>query len=566
MAGSMGEGEPGRIDAEFVRALALALGADRVDTSAVAREAYARDLSALGHLAFAAAAVPDAPGGPGAAASGGLRPPDVVARPRDVAGVQAVVRLAAARRAPVIPWGAGSGVCGGTFAPHGGVALDLKGLDRIGPFDPESQLVRVEAGVNGQLLEDWLAARGFTAGHFPSSITCTTVGGWVAARGAGQLSTRYGKVEDMLAGLEVVLASGELAATPVAPRAATGPDWNQVFCGSEGVLGVIVAVTLRVQRAPAVRWFRSWELPTLAPALDAVRELLQRGARPAAVRLYDPLDTLLVARAGDAPPLAEVPALGAGGAAGGPLDEAPLAPEWPGSAWSPRGLLAALRAARVDLGHAAEQALLARPALLNRLTGTIPGVGCLLLLTFEGDPALVAAEAGLADDVLRARGAVDRGPGPAETWWRNRLAVSFKQSAVYTGGGFVDTCEVATRWSRLLELHDRVREAVSPHALVMAHFSHAYLDGCSIYFTFAGPREDPAATRARHAAAWRAALDATVACGAVVSHHHGVGVLKADALRASHGPLHDALVRLKRALDPADVLNPGKLGIPRLGP
>lgn len=540
--GSAATGDEPGLDPGSLALLREALGEDLVDAREVTREAYARDLSALGHLAFRR--------------PGGLRLPDAVARPRDVAGVQAVLRLASARGFAVVPWGAGSGVCGGTLAVRGGVALDLKGLDRLLEVDRTSLLVRVQAGMNGQLFEEALQREGLTAAHHPSSITCSTVGGWVAARGAGQLSTRYGKVEDMVVSLEVVLPDGTLVTTPAAPRAATGPDWNQLFTGSEGLLGVIVAATLRVHRLPPLRLFRSYEFPDLERALDAVREGLQRGARPAAVRLYDPLDTLLVARSGDPrpappPPDAEAP------------DDAPLAPWWPLSRVSPGGLLRALAARVPDVRHGAERALLARPELLNRLTARIPGVGCLLVLTFEGhDQDLVGAEEAVFRRACEARGGEDRGPVPAETWWNNRLAVSFKQSGVYAMGGFVDTMEVATSWSRLLELHERVRAALAPHALVMAHFSHAYADGCSIYFTFAALQGDPDDARARHAAAWADGLAAVVACGAAVSHHHGVGLLKGEALRASHGPLHELLARVKETLDPRGIMNPGKLGLP----
>jgi alkyldihydroxyacetonephosphate synthase len=532
--------QPSGLDAESLSRLREALGPDRVDDRAVTREAYARDLSALSHLAFRL--------------PGQLRAPDAVARPKDVAGVQAVLRLANERRFAVIPYGAGSGVCGGTLAVRGGVALDLKGLDRILDIDRRSLLVRVQAGVNGQLFEEALQREGLTAAHHPSSITCSTVGGWVAARGAGQLSTRYGKVEDMVVGVEVVLPDGTLVSTLVAPRSATGPDWNQLFTGSEGTLGVIVACTLRVHRLPPLRLFRSFEFEDLTRALSAIREGLQRGARPAAVRLYDPLDTLLVAGAKDPKPAP--PATIAD-------DEAPVAPWWPLSRVSPKGLLRALGDKLPDLRHGAERALLARPELLNRMTNTIPGVGCLLLLTFEGQDAdLLGAEEAVFRRACEAEGGRDRGPTAAETWWRNRIAVSFKQSGVYAMGGFVDTMEVATTWSNLLNLHERVREALGPHALVMAHFSHAYVDGCSIYFTFAGLQGDPATAPERHRAAWTAALDAVVAAGAAVSHHHGIGLLKGEALRASQGALHDVFIKVKTALDPRGIMNPGKLGLP----
>src|SRR5262249_6803749 len=152
-------------------------------------------------------------------------------------------RLANERGFAVVPWGAGSGVCGGTVAVRGGVALDLKGLDRILRIDTRSLIVEAEAGINGQHLEDALNREGLTLGHFPSSMWCSTLGGWLAARGAGQLSTLYGKIEDRVLGLEAVLPTGEIVRTIATPRSATGPDWNQLFVGCEGTLGVITRAT-----------------------------------------------------------------------------------------------------------------------------------------------------------------------------------------------------------------------------------------------------------------------------------------------------------------------------------
>lgn len=533
---------PTTLPETLTEALRALLGS-RLDLSAVGREAYARDLSTLGHLGLADAREGAASEAPWA------QPPQAVARVQSVAEVQAVHRACLAAKVPVIPFGAGSGVCGGTLAIRGGVMLDLKGLAAL-EIDQRSLLIEVGAGLNLQLLEERLSREGLTLGHHPSSITCSTIGGAVAARGAGQLSTRYGKVEDMVVSLQVVLGCGTLVSTgPRAPRAATGPDWAQLFTGSEGTLGTIVSCTLRVHRVPALRLFRSYSFPSLEPALEAVRLAIQRGAKPAAVRLYDPLDTLLVARSKDAPPLA--------------ADEAPLGGSWPLSLLSLGRVKEALGRALPELKERAERALLARPALANRLSESIPGVGCLLVLTFEGEPSLAEAEEALFAEVALAQGGAAQGPEPAERWWRNRIAVSFKQSGVYAMGGFVDTMEVATSWSRLLELHERVRAALSPHALVMAHFSHAYAEGCSIYFTFAALRDSPAETRARYEACWREGLAAAVAAGACLSHHHGVGLLKGEALRAAQGPLHERVFQpIKAALDPMNLLNPGKLGLP----
>lgn len=532
----------GELAERLIERLRDATAPDRVDVSHVAREAYARDLSTLGHLGFAF----------GDTTAAGFPPPQAVVRPITVAEVQAVVRVCAESGTPVVPWGAGSGVCGGTIAVHGGIALDLKGLDRIVRLDKISELVTVESGMNLQLLEEALGREGLTLGHHPSSITCSTIGGAVAARGAGQLSTRYGKIEDMVVSLEVVLADGTLVKTPTVPRAATGPDFNQLFVGCEGTLGVIVASTLRLTRLPALRLFRSYSFPTVDDALEAIRETLQRGARPAAVRLYDPLDTLMVARSGDAAP---APAAEQAPEPGG------LSAIWPLSRLSLSGLGDLLGQALPEAARLGKKALLSQPKLANRLIASLPGTS-LLILTFEGEPELARAEAAIAARACAERGGEDKGAEPAERWWRNRIAVSFKQSDVYAMGGFVDTMEVATTWDRLSELHERVRAAISAHALVMAHFSHAYPEGCSIYFTFVAMQEDPAATEARYRAAWSDGLAAVVACGAAVSHHHGVGLLKGDAMRDSLGALHEVLVQVKNAVDPRGILNPGKLGLP----
>jgi len=525
----------------FVAAARELLG-ERFDQGGPALEAYSRDLSTLGHLGFADRQA-------GESLQPFAREPQAVAHVQSVAEIAALTKACVEHEVPLIPFGAGSGVCGGTLAIRGGVMLDLKALQSL-EIDQRSLLITVGAGYNLQLLEDRLQREGLTLGHHPSSITCSTIGGAVAARGAGQLSTRYGKIEDMVVALEVVLPCGTPVVTgPRAPRAATGPDWAQVFTGSEGVLGTITSCTLRVHRLPALRLYRSYSFPTLEAALEASRLALQRGVRPAALRLYDPLDTLMVARSKEAPALES---------------EAPISGSWPLSKISLRGLKTALAKVLPDFKETAERALLARPEWVNSLTGKLPGVGCLLILTFEGEPTLARAEEAIFEEVASAQGGVSQGPEPAERWWRNRIAVSFKQSGVYSMGGFVDTMEVATSWSQLMELHEAVRAALSPHALVMAHFSHAYAEGCSIYFTFVALRgDDPQATRERYEACWRDGLAAAVAAGACVSHHHGVGLLKGEALRAAQGDLHSLVFQpFKAALDPRNLLNPGKLGLP----
>ncbi len=212
-----------------------------------------------------------------------------VARPASTAEVAAVLAVCAASRIPVTAAGGRSGVCGNAVPVFGGVALDMTGLSGIVAADPESLIIDVRAGTFGDQLEaDLRSLHGLTLGHWPQSMAISTVGGWLACRSAGQYSTRYGKIEDMVIGLEVALADGRVIRTGgAAPRAACGPDLNQLFVGSEGTLGVITEARLRAAPAPVAERRSAYRFASFEEGLDACRLMLRRGARPAVLRLYD---------------------------------------------------------------------------------------------------------------------------------------------------------------------------------------------------------------------------------------------------------------------------------------
>jgi len=211
-----------------------------------------------------------------------------VCRPADAVEVADVLRCCNEARVPVTAAGGRSGVCGASVPAFGGVVLDLTALDGIVAVDHESLLVDVRAGTFGTGLEGQLRDEyGLTLGHWPQSIDLSTVGGWLACRSAGQLSTRYGKIEDMVAGLDVVLADGTAIRTGGAPRGATGPDLTQLFVGSEGTLGVITGARLRVHPVPPAEARAAYGFPSFVAGLDACRRVLRRGGTPAVLRLYD---------------------------------------------------------------------------------------------------------------------------------------------------------------------------------------------------------------------------------------------------------------------------------------
>ena len=214
--------------------------------------------------------------------------PGVVMFPRSTHDVATVLRIAHNAHIPVTPQGGRSGVVGGAIPTTGGIALDLTRLNSVISLDEESMTVTVESGCFGPDLENYLNQRGFTAGHFPQSFELATVGGWLACRGAGQLSNRYGKIEDIVRGLTVVLANGTIIETGNrGPRSAVGPDLTQIFVGSEGTLGVITNATLTIRRLASHRAVAAYSFVTVREGLDACRRIIQRDARPAVLRLYD---------------------------------------------------------------------------------------------------------------------------------------------------------------------------------------------------------------------------------------------------------------------------------------
>ena len=222
-----------------------------------------------------------------------------VSRPTTTQQVAAIAALCHHERIPLTVGGGRSGVSGGAVPAYGGVLLDITGLRGVGPVDVASGVVEVAAGTFGPDLERQLAADDLSVGHFPQSFDLATVGGWIACRGAGQYSTRYGKIEDLVVGLEVVLADGRVVRTGGAPAAAVGPDLNQLFVGSEGTLGIVTRAWLRAHRRPPVERRAAYRLASFADGIDTCRRVLRCGATPAVLRLYDEFESLGGGRGGD---------------------------------------------------------------------------------------------------------------------------------------------------------------------------------------------------------------------------------------------------------------------------
>jgi alkyldihydroxyacetonephosphate synthase len=447
-------------------------------------------------------------------AGDGARAPDAVVFPSSDEQVAGVLGLCASEGVAVVPFGGGTSVVGGVEPERGThsavIALDLTRLARLRDIDEQSLTATVEPGMLGPDLERELGQRGVTLGHFPQSFEYSTVGGWVAARSAGQASTGYGRIDELVEAVRCITPAGELA-TLDAPASAAGPSLRELVVGSEGTLGVISSATLRVRQLPATRHYEAWSFEDFETGVEAFRVMEQAGASPDVGRLSDEDETRLTM------------ALGARGGVAEKVGRTYL---------------------RV-FGHER---------------------GCLAFTGFEGTPDDVAARRGRAAEILRAGGAVSLGTRPGRSWLRNRFAAPYLRDELMDRGVMVETLETATSWSNLHVLYKAVGGALrdslgqrgTPPA-VMCHVSHLYRSGASLYFTFIAKQEQGAELD-QWRAAKRAACDAIVAAGGTITHHHAVGTDHREWLPAEVGVLGvDVLRAVKERVDPSAIMNPGKL-------
>lgn len=480
--------------------------------------------------------------------------PGAIVQPRTDHEVLAIVQWARRTGTPIVPYGAGSGVCGGTLTDGDGVVVDLKRLKSIVETNEDDMTMRVESGIIGMNMEVELQRRGLTLGHFPSSLYCSSMGGYLAARSAGQYSSRYGKIEDMVASMRVITGTGEAIETGPSPNASNprqltpdcGPDLTQLFVGSEGTLGIITESTVRINRMPSKQIYRGFQFPDPTSALEAIREMMQQGLRPAVVRLYDEFDSLLAKRK-------------SGGGGSQSLRARALTAKLGEVAMEvlPVPVASELKGRMSGVSKALLGRILGQPLTLNALIDVLPA-DCLLVVGFEGESPIIDNEADLAFDLLGRYG-IDLGREPGEHWLQNRMSVSYKQSPMFDAGAFVDTMEVSTTWSNLQRLYESVRRALAPHVLVMAHFSHVYPEGSSIYFTFAGFGPDHQETLRRYEATWATGLEAVARAGGSIAHHHGVGVSKSGFTERDHPGGRPLFAALKQTFDPDGIMNPGKV-------
>jgi alkyldihydroxyacetonephosphate synthase len=441
--------------------------------------------------------------------------PAAVVAPRNHDETIAVIQACEMAGVAIVPTGGGTSVVGGLAARGLRIAILTYRMRDVINVDEQSHVVRVQAGITGPLLEPILAARGLTLGHLPQSWEQASIGGYVATRSAGQASSGYGRSDDMVEGVRLAAPIGEWRVGHT-PASAAGPHLLELVIGSEGSLGVITEVDLRVRSLPRSRKYEAFMMPSFEAGLEMFRALAHAGISADVMRLSDAPETqtTMLMSAPD-------------GVAG-------------------RALNGYLRGRGVD-----------------RQTRS------LVILGWEGrDNQDVSRRRSAAKSFLRRWNAVSLPGKPGESWRRHRFSGPYLRDSLIDAGYLVETLETATRWSNVLELRSAIHEALtssltssSTTPYVMTHVSHVYETGASLYTTVitVADRNDPLGQ-------WRQAkieaTNAIMAKGGTVTHHHAIGRDHAPWLLSEVGEPGITLLRsVKAVFDPRGICNPGVLGL-----
>ncbi len=441
--------------------------------------------------------------------------PDGVAFPKDSAEVRQLLDLAQQHDFDVIPYGGGTSVVGHInplASARAVLTINLSDMNQLLAFDEESQLATFGAGTPGPILEQQLKERGYTLGHYPQSWELSTVGGWVASRSSGQQSLRYGRIEQMFAGGRIETLKGSME-IPAIPASSAGPDLREIFMGTEGRMGIVTEVKVRVTPLPQKETFHVAFLPNWQTGVATLRTMAQQKLQLSMLRLSNLMETItMLYSSSDADATAA-------------LNES-------------------MSAAGLDDN---------KVMLTFGVTGSEEQHRAALA---QAQAAITAAGGQLAPDSM------------GDHWAHGRFGAPYWRETLWEAGYAVDTMETAVNWDKVIDTVAAIEgaiasqaEALNGKAHVYTHLSHVYGQGCSVYTTYIFTcREDFSATKAYWKQIKHAGAQATVDQGGTISHQHGVGFDHKTYLPNEKGELGiEALQHLLNLFDPDARMNPGKL-------
>lgn len=449
------------------------------------------------------------------------RIPDVVVYPATEEEVQAVVDLAVANDAVLIPFGGGSNISG-SLTPQAAeerqiISLDMGRMNQVLEIDEGSGLARIQAGGLGPDIEAQLNPRGWTMGHQPDSFKHSTLGGWIATRSSGMQSDRYGDIADITRGLRVVQPGKVLVLRPL-PSTSTGPSVREMILGSEGRLGVITEAWVNVHRLPENREVIAYLFPNWAAGLGAMRDISVSDASPSITRVSDGNET---------------------------------------------GFSLATRKESTSLSGKVG------PLLFDFLEkrGWDLEKACISYIGYEGGSAKVRADKGIVGKIIGKHGGIKLGKGPGALYDQKKFDTPYIRDFLLDRGAVGDVSETAAPWERLGEVYHRAIKAanrafdeIGVKGYIMCHLSHSYHSGACLYFTFGFPPNPDGDFLTQYDVVKTAIQQAFIDGGGTLSHHHGVGTDHSPWLEQDISVAGvDTMVGLLRSVDPSRNLNPGTL-------
>jgi alkyldihydroxyacetonephosphate synthase len=436
-----------------------------------------------------------------------LTPPDAVLYPRTEKEIEKILAICSDNGIAIIPLGGQSSVTRGVETPKGGISLDLtKHFNKVLEVNEINSTSTVQSGMFGPAFEDVLNNYGekYTCGHFPQSFEYSTVGGWVAAKGAGQASTGYGKIEHMVLSLKVITPSGVIE-TKTYPASAQGWDLYQTFIGSEGTLGIITEVTMKIHKyCPENTQYASYIFKSFESAVSVMRMVMQSGIGvPHLFRISDPEETEIAFKTMDF--------------------EGTLSDKF-----------------------------------LNIL-GYKSGKRCLMFVAIEGSRSYTKQVKSSIAKIAKKNGAFSLGAKPTKKWLDQRYSSAYLRDPLMDLGIMTDTLETAVMWENLMSLWQSVRAYLKKRdkIVVMVHISHVYENGANLYFTFLSPmkKEDELKDYEEF---HKGIIETIQANNGSLSHHHGIGRTLAPWMEKELGKESMELMKaIKNQLDPNGIMNPG---------
>lgn len=456
----------------------------------------------------------------------------IVCWPENTLQIASLASFATQNKIVLIPSGAYTSMTGSVQNISDAIIVNMRRMKKIWFTDKKNRIFKVQAGIYGSEIENFLRKHNLTFGHMPSSFEFSTPGGWLSTGSAGLFSSRFGKVQNLCRSIKFVSGKGEIFDFN---RYSSETDYMSLILGSEGTFGFVTEAEFEAHACDSSMELRGIHFQTLEDGLLAMKKIVQSGLKPSILRLYDPFTSLMALSSSD------------------------------GETDFTRRLLSLIRggAPLGWLGHKSLPIIIKGHTFIRKtMDQYMPALsrkGCLMIIGFHGSEESDLISFAAIESVLDRKKITKVELHKVQNWYQNRNALAFKRNHAFTSGVFTDTMEISATWNRIPEIYRNIKSILSTQAFTGVHFSHAWPEGACIYFTFARDFSNIEQANKTHREIWASAMNEVIRLSGGISHHHGVGRLKKDYYTRDVADSLNILSTIKNYFDPAGIMNKGNL-------